>query len=203
MKSIEDTLKLVKGIQKALQKTCSIDIALAGGYAVISHGVGRTTVDVDFYLYSDLIKENSKTFFERLKKAVPSQFKIELIEGTKMTEDPFPYDIAFITDKKGEYPRLDFIVAKYKWELEGIQAAKPLEDIPFPVLPIPYLITSKLKAGSPKDDSDIIELYKLMSKKEQNFTIELSRKIRRDKKLESLINPQIPPADSEDPSQLL
>jgi len=32
--------------------------------------------------------------------------------------------------------------------------SKPLEDIPFPVLPKPYLIAIKLKAGS-KDNLDI------------------------------------------------
>jgi hypothetical protein len=92
MKSIEDTLRLVNNIVEKLRKFCSVDIALAGGYAVISHGVGRTTADADFFLYSNIIKENSVKFFQFLKKATPANFKIKIIEGSTMHDDPFPYD---------------------------------------------------------------------------------------------------------------
>lgn len=47
---------------------------------------------------------------------------------------------------------MDFIIARYKWELKGIKEARPLEDIPFPVIPKPYLIAMKLKAGGLKDE---------------------------------------------------
>lgn len=187
MKSIEAILNFVNSIAEEVRKTCAVDIVLIGGYAVIAHGVARTTNDVDFYLYSGRIKENSKEFFELFKRAVPGQFKIELVEGSKMIDDPFPYDILFLKDNSGEYPRIDFIIPRYKWELEGIRISKPLEDIPFPVLPGPYLIAMKLKAGGPKDNLDIIELYPTLSGEEQKKTVELAALIRRDKNLAALI----------------
>jgi len=42
MKSIEDILNLIGSIVKSVDKEDRIRIALAGGYAVISHGVKRT-----------------------------------------------------------------------------------------------------------------------------------------------------------------
>ena len=103
-----------------------------------------------------------------------------------MLDDPFKDDIIFIHDKSGEYPKIDLIIARYKWELEGIESAALLEDIPFPVLPKPYLIAMKLKAGSLKDDYDIVELYKLLTEEEKTKTHELANRIHRDKKLTDL-----------------
>lgn len=118
MKSIEDTLNLVGSIIKTVVKSCTVNIALAGGYAVISHGVSRTTSDVDFYIYSDLLKKNPSEFFKLFNHAVPERFELKVVEGSKMTEDPFPYDILLLYDKNGEYPRIDFIIPRYKWEEE-------------------------------------------------------------------------------------
>ena len=77
MKSIEDTLKLVNNIVRDLRKTVDIDIALVGGYAVISHGVGRTTMDVDFLLYSGYIQESSSKFVDLFNRAVPPGFELK------------------------------------------------------------------------------------------------------------------------------
>ncbi len=56
MKSIEDTLKLINKIAKSLSKKDEVNIAIVGGYAAIAHGVERTTTDVDFCIYSGIIK---------------------------------------------------------------------------------------------------------------------------------------------------
>src|SRR3989337_1168928 len=53
MKSIDDTLKPIRDITSALPD--KINIAITGGVAVILHGVERTTIDVDFCVYSDSI----------------------------------------------------------------------------------------------------------------------------------------------------
>jgi len=190
MKSIKNTLKLVDDIVKLLSKHGEVNISLIGGYSVIAHGVERTTVDVDFYIYTDTIhRENTSVFVELLKRVVPENFEVKFMKGSKDIEDPFKHDVIFIHDRGGEYSRIDFIVPIYKWELEGIKAAKPLEDIPFPVLSKPYLIATKLRAGSLKDDYDITELYKLLTEEEKKKTLELAKTIKRDKKLDRLINP--------------
>jgi hypothetical protein len=191
MKSIEDTLKLVDKIVESLSKHDAVSIALVGGYAAIAHGVERTTVDVDFCIYTDTIHKKDRSVFTGLLRSVlPDNFEIKVIEGSKIMDDPFKHDVIFLYDKSGEYPKIDFIVAKYKWELEGIKSAKPLEDIPFSVLPKPYLIAMKLKAGGLKDDYDVIELYELLSDEEKEKTHELAKLIKKDKKLARLIKPR-------------
>jgi hypothetical protein len=79
----------------------------------------------------------------------------------------------------------------------------PLEDIPFPVLPRPYLIATKLKAGGPKDNYDIIELYGLLSEDEKKETVELASLIRRDKKLKALLEPKKGDTETDDKNQLI
>lgn len=204
MKSIEDTLKLIDRITAALSDQDDVTIALVGGYAAIAHGVERTTADVDFCIYTEIMHhQNAPAFIKLLKKVIPEYFQIKFIEGTTIINDPFKHDVIFFHDKSGKYPKIDFIVAKYKWELEGIQHSKPLEDIPFPVMPKPYLIAMKLKAGSPKDDFDIIELYSLLTDEEKTKTHELAKLIKRDKKLRQLLKPRKVKREREDKDLLL
>ncbi len=204
MKSIEDTLKLIDSIVVSLSDSDEVNIALVGGYGAIAYGVERTTSDVDFYVYADIIHEKDTSVFTGLlRNALPDNFEIKFIEGSKIMDDPFKHDVIFLHDKSGEYPKIDFIVAKYKWELEGIKSAKPLEDIPFPVLPKPYLIAMKLKAGGPKDDYDVIELYELVTEKEKEKTIELAKLIHMDKKLTRLTKPKRAKRVKEDKEMLI
>lgn len=204
MKSIEDTLRLIDSIVVSLSDSDEVNIALVGGYGAIAYGVERTTSDVDFYVYADIIHEKDTSVFTGLlRNALPDNFEIKFIEGSKIMDDPFKHDVIFLHDKSGEYPKIDFIVAKYKWELEGIKSAKPLEDIPFPVLPKPYLIAMKLKAGGPKDDYDVIELYELVTEKEKEKTIELAKLIHMDKKLTRLTKPKRAKRVKEDKEMLI
>jgi hypothetical protein len=187
MRSIADTLKLTADIIAGLRASIDVDIALIGGYAVISHGAGRTTVDVDFLLYSDLIRENSSEFVDLFKRVLPGHFDTRWVEGSRMIDDPFPYDVLFLTDNSGEYPKMDFIIPRYKWELEGLRKARPLENVPFPVLPVPYLIAMKLRAGGPRDHSDVLDLYPFLSSEEKKETHRLAVSIKRDKNLQLLL----------------
>ena len=190
MKSIEDTLKFVTDIVCDLRKTIDIDIALVGGYAVISHGVGRTTMDVDFLLYSGYIQESSSKFVDLFNRAVPADFELKWVEGSRMWGDPFPYDVIFLTDKSGEYPKMDFIIPRYKLELEGLKKAKPLKGFPFPVIPRPYLIAMKLRAGGPRDYADILDLFRLLDHREKEEAQQLAVLIKRDKTLRRLLEPE-------------
>lgn len=124
------------------------------------------------------------------------------MEGSRGPDDPFGHDIIFIEDNEKEYPRIDFIIAKYKWELEGTQGAVLLGDMPVPVLPKPYLIAMKLKAGSLKDDYDVSELYRLLTEEEKKKTQELAKQLHREKKLARILNP-VREEESEEPDQLL
>ncbi|MBF0506861.1 MAG: hypothetical protein HQL09_08490 [Nitrospirae bacterium] len=204
MKSIEDILNLINSIVSMVGKEDRIKIALVGGYAAIAHGVERTTSDADFCVYTELIhKEGAVAFVDLMDKSMPENFEIRLVEGSRIPDDPFRHDVIFIEDKSRQYPRIDFIIAKYKWEFEGIEKAGHLEDIAFPVLTKPYLIAMKLKAGSLKDDYDIAELYDLSDEKERKETTELAGRIHRDKKLDEIIKRSKAQETQEEPEEEL
>jgi len=204
MKSIKDTLNLINNIVKSLGKYDKVSIALVGGYGAIAYGVERTTVDMDFCIYTDTIHtKDTSAFVELLRTVLSDNFEIKFVQGSTIMDDPFKHDVIFIYDRTGEYPKIDFIVAKYKWELEGTKSAGPLEDIPFPVMPKPYLIAMKLKAGGKKDEYDIIELYELLTDEEKIKTLELAKLIRKDKNLLSLLRPRKVKPEKEDKDQLI
>ena len=188
MKSIRDTLEIIRDITNALP--VKVSIAIAGGYASILHGVERTTIDLDFCLYSDILDSiDTKTFFELLTKNIPKRFDVELREGSKIPDDPFKHDLIRLMDTRKELLRIDLLIARYKWELDGLRDAKPVKDIPIPVLGKPYLVAMKLRASGFKDAHDVVTLFGLMSDEEKEKTRELARRIGRDNKLERLLSP--------------
>jgi hypothetical protein len=188
MKSIDDTLKTIRDITNAIP--AKFDIVLVGGVAVILHGVERTTIDVDFCVYSDVISNTSSSaFFNILAKHLPKRFSARLLQGSKSPDDPMKRDIIFIDDTEGEYERIDLLIAQYKWEMEGIEKAVHIADVPFPVLDKPYLAAMKLQATGYKDAHDVVTLFNLMTDEEKSKTRELAKRIGRDKKLERLLPP--------------
>jgi len=188
MKSIRATLEIIRDITSALPG--KVTIALVGGFAVITHGVERTTIDLDFCLSSDILDTfGANDFFELLKEDLPKRFEIQLMEGSKNPDDPFKHDLIRITDTQKELLRIDLLIAQYKWELEGIEQAVQVEDVPFPVLSKPYLVAMKLQATGYKDYQDIVSLMELMTDEEKATTRELAKRTGRDKKLERLLSP--------------
>lgn len=192
MKSILDTLKIIRDITNAL--TVKINIVLTGGYAVIQHGVERTTLDLDFCIYADIIETSGTTeFFAVLKNHLPKRFEAQLMQGSKKADDPFKHDLIRIVDTQKEFLRVDLLVARYKWELEGMLQAEIIKDVPIPVLSKPYLVAMKLIATGYKDAHDVVTLMALMTEEEKSKARELAKRIGRDKKLERLLSP--PPED--------
>ncbi len=186
MKSIEDTLGIIHGIIRSFPG--EIDIALVGGYAAVLHGVERTTLDIDFCVYSGIIRSsNTDQFYRVLSNCIPERFEARLIKGSSIPDDPFKHDVVFIEDTLGEYLRIDFLLARYKWELEAIHSATFIEGIPVPVVTKPYLAALKLKATGHKDASDVVTLLNLMTEAERGETFELARRIGRDRKLAQLL----------------
>lgn len=189
MKYIEDTLKIIHDIIKTLPT--DVDIALVGGYAAVLHGVERTTLDIDFCIYSSVIHSSGdpNNFYNLLLKSLPKRFEAKLIRGSTMPDDPFKHDVIFIEDKKGEFLRIDFLIVRYKWELDAIHSAQYMEGITIPVMTKPYLAAMKLRASGYKDASDVVNLINLMTDDEKEKTFELAKLIGRDKKLNRLLSP--------------
>lgn len=181
-------MQIIREVVSALPD--KITIALVGGYAIIAHGVERTTLDLDFCLYTDLIhSQGSVAFFNLLRQHLPRRFSVRLLQGSKFLDDPFKHDVIIIEDTEGEYIRVDFLIAQYKWELEGIRQAETMPEIPIPVLSKPYLAAMKLRASGFKDAADVVELVRLMTPEERKKTEELARRIGRDRKLATLLHP--------------
>lgn len=182
----------------------NVVIALIGGYSVIAHGVERTTKDIDTLAIGSPYEEFGLALSKYLKTEIQDRgLTVTYIPQSSDMNGPFQHEIIYIKDPEGNSPRVDIIIARYKWELEGLQLSKPEKEIPINLLPKPYLIAMKLKAGGIKDDSDVVELYSLLTEEERTKTNELARLIHRDKKLTLLLKPRKAIKEKEDKDQLL
>jgi len=189
MKSIEDTLKTIEDIIKTIP--ANIEVALIGGFAAILHGVERTTLDIDFCVYSSIINapHEPSAFYNILIKHLPERFEARFVKGSSIPDDPLKHDIIFINDRLGEFLRIDLLMARYKWELEAIHSAVNIAGISVPVITKPYLAAMKLRSSGYKDAHDIEGLFNLMSEEEKAKTIELAKRIGRDQKLYTILTP--------------
>lgn len=207
MKPILNTLKELKDlINKFSAETPYKDtvIALIGGYAVIAHGIERTTKDIDTLCIGSPYDSFGKDLSEFLKKHLYDKgVRVDHFPQSPDINDPFQHEIIYIKDPKGVAPRVDIIIARYKWELEGLLSSEPEKKIPIKLLSKPYLIAMKLKAGGPKDDYDVIELYELLADEEKEKTHKLAKLIHLDKKLHRLIKPREIRKVKEDKNQLI
>ena len=188
MKSIVDTLGVIKDAVARFKEETRQDaqIALIGGYAAVYYGSERTTFDVDACFFSP--DDNpGRSFYTFLKQHLPSHFQSGFLEASKDLADPLKHDLIVIRDENEEYPRIDILVANYKWELEGLDQAKRSEKLAFPIMPAPYLVAMKLMAGGRKDELDIIDILKGMNEEELSKARELAKKVRRDRNFTALL----------------
>lgn len=188
MKSIVDTLGVIKDAVTRFNEETNqnAQIALIGGVAAVYHGAERTTFDVDTCFYTPDDNPGS-AFYAFLKKHFPQRFQLRFMEASKDPTDPFKHDLIIIQDANDEYPRIDILVVRYKWELEGLEQAKTSVKLSFPIMPAPYLVAMKLVAGGRKDELDVIDMLKGMSEEELNKTKELAKKVRRDRNFKTLL----------------
>ena len=202
MMSIRDTLKIILDITNALP--VKIDLALTGGYAVILHGVERTTLDLDFCVYFDVKTVSDTTaFFSLFKKSLPGRYEVQSLEGSKIPDDPFKHDLIRIIDTQKEILRINLLIVRYKWELEGLRQSETKQDVPVPVLSKPYLVAMKLQASGYKDAHDIVGLLGLMTADEKIKTFELAKRMGRDQKLTRILTPPPEEAFHEIPGEYL
>lgn len=187
MRSITDTLHLVRSVidKFSKEKKKEILFALIGGHASIFYGAERTTLDVDLCLYAP--SSSSDELYAFLKEKFKKHFEVKLFKSADDPTDPLKHDIIIIKESQGRYPRIDILIAHYKWEIEGLKQAKLIQKISFPIMPLPYFICMKLLAGGIRDDYDVIEILKNISNDDLNAVKNLAQKIRRDKKLERLL----------------
>lgn len=72
------------------------------------------------------MKSISDTFktIHAIISALPGEVKAALPWNDLVPDDPFQHDLIVIDDRQGDFPRIDLILAHYRWELEAIQEAQ-------------------------------------------------------------------------------
>lgn len=137
----------------------NVEFILIGGYAVIYHGYGRTTGDMDIWLKPD--NENRDKLITVLEIQGILKEDIDHIRNTDFTQT-----IAFHIDEPPR--RVDFltkIVGVSFKEADERKRLLPLGNLSVPVLHLDDLIVNKLLSGRTKDKADVEELQKIMSLK--------------------------------------
>lgn len=142
-----------------------IDFILIGGYAVIYHGYGRTTGDMDIWLRP--ANENRAKLIPLLEAQGIIQDDIERLRKTDFTQmiafhiDEPPYRVDFLTGMVG---------LKYD-EADKKKVFFSLGQYQVPVLHLDHLIVNKLISGRAKDKADVEELQKIMQLKKRGGRI--------------------------------
>jgi len=133
-----------------------VDYLIAGGYAVIFHGYGRTTGDLDLWVKPS--KDNKEKIITAFRK---SKFPEELISHLRNTDFTKPFAI-----KIGKEPiQVDVFNAITGVKYEDAEK----KSIPFRFSPklesrfihLHDLIVNKMLTGRLKDKADVEELQKI------------------------------------------
>ena len=151
-------MKLANNFEKILLafNTHKVDFIVAGGYAVIFHGYGRTTGDLDIWVNPSADnKEKIIAAFKKLK--LPSELNeyIQNIDFTKpfavkLGNEPIQVDVFnAITGVKYDEAEKNSIPYKYSEKLE----------VRF--IHLHDLMVNKMLTGRLKDKADVEELQKI------------------------------------------
>jgi len=138
-----------------------VEFILIGGYAVIYHGYGRTTGDMDIWLKPD--NENRDKLIPVLEAQRILKEDLDKIRNTDFTQT-----LAFHIDEPPR--RVDFLTKIVGLTFQEANARKvllPLGNLAVPVLQLDDLIVNKLLSGRAKDKADVEELQKIMRLKKK------------------------------------
>lgn len=132
-----------------------VSFLLVGGYAVIYHGYGRITGDMDIWIKPD--SENKLKLITVLEKQNISKEGIDKIRKTDFTEV-----VVFHIGKQPE--KIEFLtrIAGLKFE-DAFKAHSSFQILnhKVPILHLNDLIANKLLTARPKDLADVDELQKI------------------------------------------
>ena len=148
----EDVVTIVKLLQKH-----EVQFFLVGGYALLSHGYSRTTMDVDISVNPDTA--NSKKWILALSK-LPDGVTKELI-GEK---DPFEGNHKHAIRINDEFT-IDIMpsVSGIKYEkLQHYVDHIQIDDVKIPVLSLEGLLKTKSNSMRPKDIADLKIIEKMI-----------------------------------------
>ncbi len=138
-----------------------VEFILIGGYAVIFHGYGRTTDDMDLWLKPD--NENKKKLIEVLRGE-------NIEEENLKTVSEFDFNEINIFHIGSPPTRIDFLTKvpplKYS-EADEHKEFFVMGGKKIPILHLNDLIISKMISDRPKDKADVDELKKIQRQKDK------------------------------------
>ena len=140
----------------------NIDFILVGGYAVIYHGYGRSTGDLDVWVLPE--KENWEKVIQVLQAIGLPQEAIIYYRNANLSEpqvimfDPPPIKVDILT----KISLVDYKEAKERSLL------RTLNGIPVHVLHLEHLVLSKINTGRTQDKADIDELQRIEKARNKN-----------------------------------
>ncbi len=142
-----------------------VEFILIGGYAVIYHGYGRTTGDMDIWLKPD--NANRDKLITVLEAQGILKEDVDQIKNTDFTQT-----LAFHIDEPPR--RVDFltkVVGVTFQEADLRKALLPLGNLLVPVLHLDDLIVNKPLSGRAKGKADVEELQKIMRLKKKIISV--------------------------------
>ena len=136
-----------------------VEFILIGGYAVIFHGYGRTTGDMDLWMKPD--NENKKKLIAVLQTENIDEQDLKTVSAFDFTG----INVFHI----GDAPfRIDFLTRVPGLKYQDADVHKEffiLENKKIPVLHLNDLLINKMLSGRPKDIADVDELKKIQQLK--------------------------------------
>jgi len=139
----------------------SVDYLLIGGYAVIIHGYGRTTGDMDIWLRPSNVNK---------KKVIDSFAAIGFSGENLTTLNHFDFTEMVMFFLGIEPHKMEFMTRVSLVEFDGAFKRRLIcqieEDFEVPVINYQDLILTKMNTGRIKDQADIEELQRIAKLKQ-------------------------------------
>ena len=138
-----------------------VDFMLVGGYAVIYHGYGRTTNDIDIWL---------KPTNENRDRLIPILMSMNIVDEDieRIKKVDFRQMAAFHIGDRPQ--RVDFLTSISGVDYDLANENKvflEFESYKVPILHLDDLILSKITSNRAKDKADVEELQKIMQLKKK------------------------------------
>lgn len=133
-----------------------VEFILVGGYAVIFHGYGRTTGDMDIWLKPD--NANRDKLIDVLSNTGIVEEDLAILRSKDFSET-----LEFHIDEPPT--RIDFLTKIVGVSFDEANQRKvflPLGEFQVPVLHLEDPLTNKLISGRAKDKADVEELQKIL-----------------------------------------
>lgn len=160
-------LSSIEAMARALH-AAEVPFLVVGGLAVVAHGYGRQTQDVDLVVPLDA--RTTPRLFEALasigytpRVPVTADQLADPATRARWVAERHMTVLAFHSEKHGETPIDVFVREPFEFESEHAQAevVEVAPGVPLRILRLATLLRMKAEAGRPQDLADVAELRRI------------------------------------------